>query len=72
MQKRFIGPANPGPDGEDQGHDVLVAGHQLGNMRHGDVLDVPDELADAVAWPESQWEDVKASGRSSKKSEGEA
>lgn len=70
MQKRFIGPANPGPGGEDEGHDVLVAGHQLGTVRTGEVLEVPDELAETVAWPESLWEDVKPSGKKTK-SEGE-
>lgn len=72
MQKKFIGPANPDPDGNDQGHDVLVAGHQLGNVKHGATIDVPDDLAQDIAWPESLWEDVKAASPAKKKSEGES
>lgn len=71
MQKRFIGPENPGQDGKDQGHDVLVAGNQLGTVRSGEVLEVPDDLAKEVAWPESLWEDVKATAPAKKKSEGD-
>lgn len=69
MKKRYIGPENPEPvfdeagqetGSRDAGHEVLVAGNKLGNVRHGDVLDVPDDLAQEVAWPEALWEDVKA------------
>lgn len=69
MQKRFIGPENSRPvyDGkgkqtgtEDAGHEVTVAGRSIGTVRHGDVLEVPDEVAKGVAWAESLWEDVKA------------
>jgi hypothetical protein len=71
MQKRYIGPANPdGPDGDDAGHEVLVAGRKLGNVKHGDVIDVPDDLVQEVAWPESEWEDVKAAAPAKRKSEG--
>lgn len=69
MQKRYIGPVNPDPDAgvEDAGVEVLVAGHKVGNVKHGGVIDVPDELAGQVAWPESLWEDVKAAAPTKKK-----
>lgn len=57
MRKKFIGPANLGPDGKDMGHEVVVAGQALGTVRPGEVVEVPDELAGAVAWPEQLWED---------------
>lgn len=75
MRKRFIGPENPGPDGADLGHEVIVSGHKLGNVKHGEVLEVPDTEWDALVaeheaancplpvWAEDLWEDVKASAK---------
>lgn len=72
MQKRFIGPANPGPDGEDAGHDVLVGGRSFGIVKTGEVLEIPEDAwAELVAtheaadcplptWSTELWEDVKA------------
>lgn len=59
MRKRWIGPPNPGPDGEDLGHEVSVAGRDFGTVKHGDVIDIPDDLVaprknpktKAVTWP---------------------
>ncbi len=67
MQKRFIGPVNPDPEtGEaDAGHDVLINGRKLGKARHGEVIEIPDELVAAtddfpgVAFSEELWEDVR-------------
>lgn len=77
MRKRFIGPANPGRNdaGErvpDVGHEVNVKGRYLGNVKAGDVLDVPDELCrgtkddPAPVWPAALWEDVKDSPKTKK------
>lgn len=66
MKKKWIGPPNPGPDGEDLGHEVNVAGRYVGNVKPGDVLEVPDELCagtddnPAPVWAGSLWEDVKS------------
>lgn len=65
MKKRFIGPANPGTDGEDHGHEVNVRGRYVGNVKPGEVLEIPDELCagtdddPAPVWPAGLWEDVK-------------
>jgi len=71
MKKRFIGPANPGPDGEDLGHEINVRGRYVGKARAGEVIDVPDELCQDVrdpktkavvdaapVWPAELWEDA--------------
>lgn len=71
MKKKWIGPPNPGPDG-DLGHEIAVRGSYVGNVRPGDVLDVPDELCTDVmtadgkavlvpapAWSAELWEDVQ-------------
>lgn len=58
MRKKFIGPPNPDGKGEEQGHEVVVAGRTLGTVRPGEVLEVPDEVAKDVAWPDSLWEDA--------------
>lgn len=44
MKFKFIGPPNPGPDGEDHGHDVVVRGRFVGNVVAGGEIDVPDDL----------------------------
>lgn len=72
MKKKWIGPPNPGLDGTDLGHEIAVRGEYVGNVKPGDVLDVPDELcadvfaADgktllvaAPAWSSELWEDVQ-------------
>lgn len=73
MKRKFIGPPNPGPDGEDQGHDVRVAGRSFGAVKSGEVLEIPDEAWEELVaehkaakcplpvWSEELWEDVKAS-----------
>lgn len=74
MKIKFIGPANPGPDG-DLGHEVNVRGRYLGTVRPGDVLDVPDELCrgtdddPAPVWAPSLWEAVKDAPAAAKKKE---
>jgi hypothetical protein len=73
VKKKFIGPANPGPDGQDMGHDLVVAGRSLGTVRSGDVIEVPADLAASdppPQWPDGLWEDV-ADKTARKKSEGE-
>jgi hypothetical protein len=60
MKVRWVGPPNPGPDGQEAGHDVTVAGREFGNVKPGDVVDVPDELAAQVVFPPTLWEPVKA------------
>lgn len=77
MKKRFVGPANPGLDEQgkpcaDVGHEVNVAGRYVGNVKSGDVIDVPDELvagtedAPAPVWSGELWEDVKDSPKAKK------
>lgn len=61
MKYEFIGPPNPGPDGEDLGHDIVAAGTSLGNVKPGGVLEVPDELAEQVVFSEELWKPVAAS-----------
>lgn len=64
MRKRWIGPPNPGADGEEQGHEVTIAGRDFGLVKPGDVIDVPDELVAAtedwpgVVFPGELWEDA--------------
>ena len=80
MKKRFIGPANPGRDeaGErvDLGHEVNVRGQYIGNVRSGEVLDIPDALCagtdddPAPVWPAELWEDVADAPVKVKKGEG--
>ncbi|SEG44901.1 hypothetical protein SAMN04489712_105277 [Thermomonospora echinospora] len=71
MRKKFVGPVNPGPDGKDMGHDVVIGGRSLGNVKRNDVIEVPADIAQmdpAPVWPEGLWEDAPAK----KKSEGES
>lgn len=79
MKKRFIGPPNPGPDGTDLGHDVRVRDVAVGNVKSGEVIEIPDELCQPVydrddpskvdvpapVWSQELWEDVKASAKKS-------
>lgn len=80
MRKKFVGPPNPGPDGAELGHDVMVNGTEF-KVKPGDVIDVPDEAVaerrdpktKAVTWPGVEfpaelWEDAPA--ESKKKGEG--
>ncbi|MFI0484887.1 hypothetical protein [Actinomadura sp. 9N215] len=80
MRKRFIGPANPGRDEAgkpvpDLGHEINVRGRYLGNVKAGEVLDVPDELCagtkddPAPVWPQQLWEDVTGAPAKTKKGE---
>jgi hypothetical protein len=83
VKKRFIGPANPGPGRVDLGHEVNVRGRYIGNVKPGEVIEVPDELCAATAddpapvWPAELWEDVsdaptaKPAARKKSGSEGE-
>lgn len=65
MRKRWVGPANPGPDGAEQGHDVLVNGRLIATgVKPGDIVDIPDELVaptkgwPGVEFPAELWEDA--------------
>jgi len=53
MLKRYIGE-----------HEVTVTlmGQDFGTVSNGDAIPVPDDLAKALSWPESLWEDVSSSG----------
>jgi hypothetical protein len=53
--KRYIGPADA--------VEVRLMGEPYGLVEHGETLVVPDDLAAALAWPESHWEDVKPASR---------
>ena len=50
MLKRYIGPFNVAS--------VTAAGRNLGSVEKGEVLYVPNDVADSVGWPESSWESV--------------
>lgn len=89
MKKKWIGSVNPGHHPEtgewhdDLGHDVTVRGQYVGNVKPGDVIDIPDELCEPVmktgpdgkpavddpapSWPSSLWEDVPAKPTANKK-----
>lgn len=67
MRVRWIGPPNPGPDGQEQGHEVTCAGRDLGVVKPGEVLDVPDDIAALVVFPDTLWEPVKAAKSITKK-----
>jgi hypothetical protein len=80
MKKRFVGPANPGRNdaGErvpDLGHEINVRGRYLGNVKAGEVIEIPDELCagskddPAPVWPSGLWEDVKDAAPKTKKGE---
>ena len=56
MLKKYIG---PGPEVE-----VIIRGVSFGALKPGESIPVPDELAASVSWPESNWEDVKSTGKS--------
>lgn len=72
MKKRWIGPPNPTAEEEDAGHLVAINGDDFGTVKHGEILDIPDERWDRLlaelernqcpppVWPESLWEDVAA------------
>lgn len=49
MLKRYIGPFSPVT--------VVIAGQDFGMVETGDSLAVPDDLANSVAWPETNWAD---------------
>lgn len=49
-RKRYIGPA--------EAVTVVAAGYPLGHVKKGDVLEVPDDLAALVAWPETLWQNA--------------
>jgi hypothetical protein len=46
-----------------EGVDVVVAGESFGLVKPGESIAVPDELAEQVAWPESNWSDGPAKKR---------
>lgn len=49
MLKRYIGRTSPAR--------IVIAGREFGVVETGDSIPVPDDLANSVAWPESNWED---------------
>ena len=51
MLKQYIGP-----------HDevkVVIAGNEIGIVKQGESISVPDELAESVGWAETLWQDFK-------------
>lgn len=67
MKLRWVGPPNPGLDGEDLGHEVTAAGRDLGVVKPGEILDVPEDIAAEVVFPDTLWEPVKAAKSTTKK-----
>lgn len=49
MLKRYIGEISPAL--------IRIAGHDFGQVETGDAIVVSDDLANSVAWPESNWAD---------------
>lgn len=49
MLKRYMGQESPVR--------VVIAGHDFGVVETGDAIAVPDDLVNAVAWPEANWSD---------------
>ena len=37
---------------------IRIAGQDFGTVETGDAIVVPNDLANSVAWPEGNWEDV--------------
>jgi hypothetical protein len=81
MRKKWIGPPNPGADGQEQGHDVLVNGRLIARgVKPGEVVDIPDDLVTptkdwpGVQFPEPLWEDApaEAAAKALKKKDGDA
>lgn len=64
MLKRYIGPIDE--------VSVTIAGQDYGVVKSGDAIPIPDDVADSVSWPESNWEDVKSKSRSKKDDDKEA
>jgi hypothetical protein len=58
MLKRYIGPIDEVT--------VTIAGQDYGMVKSGDAIPIPDDVADSVSWPESNWEDVKSKSLSKK------
>lgn len=49
MLKRYVGHQSP--------VSVILGGEDFGYVETGDSIVVPDDLADALSWPEENWED---------------
>lgn len=64
MLKRYIGPIDEVT--------VTIAGTDYGKVKSGEAIPIPDDVVDSVAWPESNWEDVKPKSSRSKKEDKEA
>jgi hypothetical protein len=47
--KRYVGP--------DSEVSVVVAGREMGIVKNGEAIVVPDELAELVVWQDQLWED---------------
>lgn len=72
MRKKFTGPANPGPDGKDLGHDIVIGGFTF-HVKRNEVLEIPAETWKQIeadckqhdvplpVWSEELWADVKTS-----------
>ena len=61
MLKRYIGHVSPAS--------IRIAGQDFGVVETGEAIVIPDELADAVAWPEENWEDGAPESKSKKDSD---
>lgn len=60
MLKRYVG-----PDDEVR---VVVAGTEIGNVRQGESIAVPDEIAELTVWPDTLWQDGDKKAASKKDS----
>lgn len=49
MLKQYIGPYDEVR--------VVVAGIEVGRVKQGESLAIPDEVADSVTWPDTLWQD---------------
>jgi len=37
---------------------VMIRGTSFGAVKTGEAIPIPDDIANSVAWPEANWEDV--------------
>ena len=49
MLKRYVGP--------DDEVKVVVAGTEIGNVKRGEAIAVPDDIAGLTVWPDTLWQD---------------
>jgi hypothetical protein len=60
MLMRYVGP--------DEAVRVVVAGTEIGVVKQGESIVVPDEIAESTVWPDTLWQDGTEKKTASKKS----